>query len=282
MRLPCSSRAWTGSTSTSSPGWHGAKGASCPRCSDTSTANAASSRASSRRSCTPIPAQVTRARSPPPGNPCSPSTSGIAWCANTSSRATRCAARSSNCCWPPPDRRPQPPHPRVRARGNDMTAPQGRIDAIAPDTYRISIAMPEELFPGGFTFNQFLVVDEQPLLFHTGPKKLFPLVREQIEKVMPLEKLRWISFSHNEADECGSLAEFLAAAPNARPACGRVANMIATGDQVDVEALALEDGEVLVLGKHRLVWQSTPHLPHGWECGFFYDETTGTLFCGDL
>lgn len=163
-----------------------------------------------------------------------------------------------------------------------MSAPQGRIDAIAPDTYRISIAMPDELFPGGFTFNQYLVVDEQPLLFHTGPRRLFPLVREQIEKVMPLERLRWISFSHNEADECGSLAEFLAAAPNARPAAGRVANMIATGDQVDVEVLSLEDGQVLDLGKHRLVWQATPHLPHGWECGFFYDETTGTLFCGDL
>ncbi|MEJ6023543.1 MBL fold metallo-hydrolase [Ramlibacter sp. PS4R-6] len=163
-----------------------------------------------------------------------------------------------------------------------MTAPHGRIDLIAPDTWRISIAMPEELFPGGFTFNQFLVVDEQPLLFHTGPRRLFPLVREQIEKVMPLERLRWVSFSHNEADECGSLAEFLAAAPNARPATGRVANMIATGDQVDVEALVLEDGQVLDLGKHRLVWQATPHLPHGWECGFFHDETTGTLFCGDL
>lgn len=163
-----------------------------------------------------------------------------------------------------------------------MTAPQGRIDLIAADTYRISISLPNELFPGGFTFNQYLVVDEQPLLFHTGPRRLFPLVREQIEKVMPLERLRWVSFSHNEADECGSLAEFLAAAPHARPACGRVANMIATGDQVDVEALALEDGQVLELGRHRLVWQATPHLPHGWECGFFHDETTGTLFCGDL
>jgi flavorubredoxin len=163
-----------------------------------------------------------------------------------------------------------------------MTTPQGRIDLIAPDTYRVSIAIPPELVPGGFSFNQYLVVDEQPLLFHTGPRKLFPLVREQIEKVMPLSRLRWVSFSHNEADECGSLPEFLAAAPKARPACGRVANMIAIGDMVDVEALALEDGQAIELGRHRLVWQSTPHLPHGWECGFLFDETARTLFCGDL
>ncbi|HUR90374.1 MAG TPA: MBL fold metallo-hydrolase [Ramlibacter sp.] len=156
------------------------------------------------------------------------------------------------------------------------------IDLIAPDTWRISIAMPPEMFPGGFSFNQFLVVDDKPLLFHTGPKRLFPLVRAQIEKVMPLEQLRYVAFSHVEADECGSLADFLAAAPHAQPVCGRVAVMIAIADAIDVPAIAMEDGQVLDLGKHRLVWQSTPHLPHGWECGFMFDETTGTLFCGDL
>jgi flavorubredoxin len=163
-----------------------------------------------------------------------------------------------------------------------MNAPQASIHLIAPDTYRINIAMPPEFIPGGFSFNQYLVVDDKPLLFHTGPKKLFELVRSQIETVMPIERLRYIAFSHVEADECGSLAEFLQAAPQAQPVCGRVAAMVSVGDLVDVAPLAMEDGQVLELGRHRVVWQSTPHLPHGWECGYLYDETTATLFCGDL
>jgi flavorubredoxin len=138
------------------------------------------------------------------------------------------------------------------------------------------------MFPGGFSFNQYLVVDEKPLLFHTGPRKMFPLIREQIEKVMPLERLRYVAFSHVESDECGALPDFLAAAPQAQPVCDRVAAMLSICDIVDVEPLAMNDGDVLDLGTHHLVWQSTPHLPHGWECGFFYDRTTGTLFCGDL
>jgi flavorubredoxin len=165
-----------------------------------------------------------------------------------------------------------------------MNAPQASIDLIAPDTYRISVAMPPSLIPipGGFSFNQYLVVDDKPLLFHTGPKKLFGLVREQIEKVMPVADLRYVAFSHVEADECGSLAEFLASAPQAQPVCGRVAAMCSVRDLVDAEVVAMEDGQELVLGRHTLVWQSTPHLPHGWECGYFFDQTTGTLFCGDL
>jgi len=163
-----------------------------------------------------------------------------------------------------------------------MNTPQASIDLIAPDTYRISIPMPPEIFPGGFSFNQYLVVDEKPLLFHTGPKKLFGQVREQIEKVMPVAKLRYVAFSHYEADECGSLPDFLAAAPQAQPVCGRVAAMVSVTDQVDCEVIAMEDGQPLVLGRHTLVWQSTPHLPHGWECGYFFDRTTQTLFCGDL
>jgi len=163
-----------------------------------------------------------------------------------------------------------------------MNAPLASIAPIAPDTYRISVAMPPAVIPGGFSFNQYLVVDERPLLFHTGPRKLFGLVREQIEKVMPVSALRYVAFSHVEADECGSLPDFLAAAPQARPVCGRVAAMVSIGDLVDVEPLAMEDGQVLDLGRHQLVWQATPHLPHGWECGYFFDRTTATLFCGDL
>jgi len=163
-----------------------------------------------------------------------------------------------------------------------MNQPQASIHQIAPDTYRISVAVPPESFPGGFSFNQYLVVDEMPLLFHTGPHKMFDLIREQIEKVLPVSSLRYIAFSHVEADECGSLADFLALAPHARPVCGQVAASVSVSDMTDVEPVAMEDGQVLDLGHHRLVWQSTPHLPHGWECGYFFDETTGTLFCGDL
>ena len=163
-------------------------------------------------------------------------------------------------------------------------APKASIAQIAPDTWRVNVALPPAMIPipGGFSFNQYLVVDDKPLLFHTGPKKLFGLIRDQIENVIPVSSLRYIAFSHVEADECGALAEFLDLAPNAQPVCGRVAAMVSVNDQVDVPAVALEDGETLDLGHHRLVWQATPHLPHGWECGYLFDQTTGTLFCGDL
>ena len=162
-----------------------------------------------------------------------------------------------------------------------MNTPVTSIAEIGADTYRINTALPD-MIPGGFSFNQYLVVDEMPLLFHTGPKKLFPLIRAQIETVIPVSKLRYIAFSHVESDECGSLAEFLAAAPQARPVCSQVAAMVSIGDMVDVEPLALADGQQLSLGRHQLSWQSTPHLPHGWECGYLFDATTKTLFCGDL
>ena len=163
-----------------------------------------------------------------------------------------------------------------------MKTPQPSITLIAPDTYRISIPLPPDVFPGGFSFNQYLVVDEKPLLFHTGPRKLFEQVCEQIEKVMPVSKLRYIAFSHVESDECGSLSEFLARAPQAQPVCSQVAADVSIRDLVDVEPIGMEDGDVLDLGRHQLVWQSTPHLPHGWECGYFFDESASTLFCGDL
>lgn len=163
-----------------------------------------------------------------------------------------------------------------------MNAPQASITPIAPDTYRISVPLPPEAFPGGFSFNQYLVVDDKPLLFHTGPRKLFEVICEQIEKVMPVSDLRYIAFSHVEADECGSLPDFLARAPRAQPVCSQVAANVSIKDLVDVAPVGMQDGEVLDLGRHKLVWQSTPHLPHGWECGYFFDQTTQTLFCGDL
>ena len=100
--------------------------------------------------------------------------------------------------------------------------------------------------------------------------------------MLPVAKLRYIAFSHVEADECGGLADFLQVAPGSRPVCSEVAAMVSVSDLVDVEPLGMADGQTLDLGRHKLVWQSTPHLPHGWECGYFFDATTGTLFCGDL
>lgn len=162
-----------------------------------------------------------------------------------------------------------------------MNAAVDAIDEIAPDTYRVCIPVPD-LMPGGFSFNQYLIVDERPLLFHTGPRKLFPRIRAQIDKVLPLAQLRYVAFSHFEADECGSLADFLTAAPQAQPVCSDIGAMVSVSDIVDVAPLGMADGQVLSLGRHELAWQATPHLPHGWDCGYLFDRTTGTLLCGDL
>lgn len=157
-----------------------------------------------------------------------------------------------------------------------------RIDEVAGGIYRISTPVPPEVVPGGFSFNQYLVADDQPLLFHTGPRKLFPLVRAAIAAVLPVTGLRWLAVSHVEADECGSLNDFLAAAPQARPVCGQVAAMVSIADMADREPRALAHGEGLELGSRRLRWLDAPHMPHGWDCGYMFDERTRTLFCGDL
>lgn len=153
---------------------------------------------------------------------------------------------------------------------------------IADGIYRINTPVAIAGGPGGFSFNQFLVVDDEPLIFHTGPRRLFPLVREAVASVLPVERLRYVAFSHVEADECGSLNEWLAAAPRAVPLCGTVAAMVSIDDLADRPARALADGEALTLGRHRLRWFDTPHLPHAWECGFLMEEQTSTLLCGDL
>ena len=155
------------------------------------------------------------------------------------------------------------------------------VHEIAERIYRINTPV---RIPGGpqFNFNQYLVQDEEPLLFHTGLRKLFPLVREAVASVLPLERLRYIGMSHFEADECGAMNEWLAAAPKAEPLCGRIAAMVSVGDFADRPPRALGDGEVLSIGKHRMRWLDTPHTPHGWDCGLMMDEATGTFFCGDL
>ena len=156
------------------------------------------------------------------------------------------------------------------------------IHEIADSLYRINTPVTIEGGPGGFSFNQYLVLDDQPLLFHTGPRRMFPLVSEAVASVMPVERLRYVSFSHVEADECGSLNDWLAAAPQAVPLCGTVAAMVSIGDLADRPPRAIADGETLSLGRHRVRWFDTPHLPHAWECGFLMEEQTRTLLCGDL
>lgn len=154
------------------------------------------------------------------------------------------------------------------------------VEEVADGFYRIST--PVVIPGGGFSFNQYLIIDDEPLIFHTGPRKLFPLVHEAVASVLPVARLRHIAFSHVEADECGSLNEWLAAAPQASPLCGTVAAMVSINDLADRPPRALADGELLSLGKHAVRWFDAPHLPHAWECGFLMDESTGTLLCGDL
>jgi len=158
-----------------------------------------------------------------------------------------------------------------------------RVDEIAAGIFRVSTPIPPSVIPGGFTFNQFLVVDDQPLLFHTGPRRLFPMVREGIAHVLgDVARLRYVAFSHVEADECGSLNEWLACAPHAAPVCGRVAAMVSVADLADRPPVALADGEDLGLGTRRLRWLDAAHVPHNWECGYLFEVGTRTLLCGDL
>lgn len=154
---------------------------------------------------------------------------------------------------------------------------------IAPDIFRISTPIPPSAMPGGFTFNQILIVDERPLLFHTGPRRMFPLVREAVAHVLgDVRKLRYVSFSHVEADECGSLNEWLAASETAEPVCGTIAAMVSVADLADRPPVVLADGAELSLGKKRVRWLDAPNLPHNWECGYLFEPTTRTLLCGDL
>jgi flavorubredoxin len=156
------------------------------------------------------------------------------------------------------------------------------VNEIAAGIYRISTPVGPTLIPGGFTFNQYLIVDDQPLIFHTGLRKMFPLVREAVASVIPVERLRYIAFSHVEADECGALNQWLAAAPEAVPLCGRIAASVSIEDLADRMPRAIADGEVLSLGTHSVQWFDAPHLPHAWECGFLMEKSTSTLLCGDL
>jgi flavorubredoxin len=156
-----------------------------------------------------------------------------------------------------------------------------RIDEIADRIYRFSTFV-SEIGPTGFTFNQYLIDDDQPLLFHTGLRHMFPYVAEAIASVTPLERLRWVTFGHIEADECGAMNEMLAAAPQAEVAHGALGCMVSLNDLADRQPVPLADGQVIELGLHRVRHIETPHVPHAWEARVLYEETTKTLLCGDL
>jgi flavorubredoxin len=156
-----------------------------------------------------------------------------------------------------------------------------RVDEIAERIYRLSTFLPK-VGPSGLTFNQFLVEAEEPLLFHCGQRALFPAVSEAVARIMDVRRLRWLAFSHIEADECGALGEWLDAAPAATVTHGAIGCAIWLNDQAPRPPRALADGEVIDLGGRRVRRLDTPHVPHCWDAGLLYEETTGTLFTSDL
>lgn len=156
-----------------------------------------------------------------------------------------------------------------------------KTNEIADGIFRFSTCVPG-VTPDGFTFNQFLIKGEEPLLFHTGPRALFPLISEAVSRVIPLETLRWITFGHVEADECGSMNQWLEAAPRSEVAHGGVGVMVSLNDLASRPPRALQDGELIDLGGKQVRHIDTPHVPHGWEARVLFEETTRTLLCGDL
>jgi flavorubredoxin len=153
-----------------------------------------------------------------------------------------------------------------------------RIDEIAPDVYRISVYVRDF----DLQFNHFLVRDEEPLLFHAGFKGLFPEIQEAVTRLMQPSRLRWISFSHFESDECGALNHWLEAAPSAQAAASTVGVLVSLNDFAVRTPRGLADGETIATGRYRFRFCSTAHLPHGWDAGVLFEETRGTLLCSDL
>lgn len=169
-------------------------------------------------------------------------------------------------------------------RPNETEKPmETRIDEIADGIYRLSTFVREVAPPAGFTFNQFLVLGDEPLLFHTGPRRMFPLVRAALAHLVPPAHLRWITFGHYEADECGAMNAWLAAAPRAEVAHGQTGCLVSLNDMADRAPRILQDGETIELGRGKRVrYIDTPHTPHGWDAGLLYEASTRTLLCGDL
>jgi flavorubredoxin len=160
--------------------------------------------------------------------------------------------------------------------------PETKVDEIADGIFRFSTVVPEVAPPAGFSFNQFLITGNEPLLFHTGPRAMFPLVSQAVATVIPPSSLRWITFGHVESDECGAMNDWLAAAPDATVAHGAIGCDVSLNDMADRPPRSLADGEVIDLGGKRVRHIDTPHVPHGWEARVLFEETTETLLCGDL
>lgn len=158
-----------------------------------------------------------------------------------------------------------------------------KLAEIADGIFRLSTFVPQIAPPAGFVFNQFLVMGDEPLLFHTGLRKMFDSTREAVGRIVRPENLRWIGFGHYEADECGALNEWLGVARYAQAAHGRTACFVSLNDVADRAPRMLADGESLELGRgKRIRYIDTPHTPHGWEAGLMFEESTRTLLCGDL
>jgi flavorubredoxin len=156
-----------------------------------------------------------------------------------------------------------------------------RVDEIADRIYRLSTFVPD-IGPTGFTFNQFLIDAEEPTIFHTGPRAMFPVVSEAVSSLLALERLRWIMFGHLEADECGAMNLFLAAAPNAKVAHTAVGCIVSINDLADRPPEPIANEGTIDLGGRRIRSIDTPHVPHGWDAHVIYEETTATLLCGDI
>lgn len=158
-----------------------------------------------------------------------------------------------------------------------------KIAEIADGIYRLSTWVPDVAPPAGFTFSQFLILGDEPLMFHTGLRKMFPLNRDALSRIVSPGELRWIAFGHYEADECGAMNEWLAVAPRAEVAHGQTGVYVSLNDMADRAPRVLADGEVIELGRgKRIRYIDTPHTPHGWDAGVMFEESTGTLLCGDL
>ena len=162
------------------------------------------------------------------------------------------------------------------------TSVTAQVTELADGIFRMSVLVPEMGPPEGFVFNSFLIVDDEPLLFHAGQRGMFPFFREAVASVMPVDRLRWISFGHVEADECGAMNLWLQAAPQAEVAHGATACMVSLNDLADRPPRCLSDGELITSGLRRVRYIDTPHVPHAWESGVVFEETSGILFCGDL
>jgi flavorubredoxin len=153
-----------------------------------------------------------------------------------------------------------------------------RTTEIAPDVYRIGVFVPEI----NLEFSHFLVRDDEPLLFHAGLRGMFPVLKEEVGRLIDVSKLRHIGFSHFESDECGGLNEWLACAPDAQAVCGLVGALVSVNDFATRPAKVLTSEEVLATGRHRFRFVPTPHVPHGWDAGVLFEETGSTLYCSDL